>query len=77
MSSAPLRWLVPAPHRAPLSIRGPRPDLQEDESLLQIKLSVGAWWDLLLVVQGMHPGGKGGDKSPSPQSQMSPQEMWQ
>jgi hypothetical protein len=49
---------------------------QEDESLLQIKLFVGAWQDLLLEVQGMHLGDKRGDKSPSPQSgQTSPQEM--
>jgi hypothetical protein len=44
------------------------PTHQEDKFLLWIKLSIGTWWDLLLVVQGMHPSDKGSDKSQSPQS---------
>jgi hypothetical protein len=34
----------------------------EDEPLLQIKLSVGACSDLLLVVWRLHPSNKGGEK---------------
>jgi hypothetical protein len=36
------------------------PTCREDKSLFWIKLPVGAWWDLLLAVQGMHPGNKVG-----------------
>jgi hypothetical protein len=42
---------------------------------LQIKLSVGTWWELLPMVWGIHPDNKGGYKSPSLQSWVSPQEM--
>jgi hypothetical protein len=41
------------------------PTRWDDESTLQIKLSVGAWWDLLPAPWGMHPDDKGGDNSPS------------
>jgi hypothetical protein len=74
MSSAPFPSLVPAPHWVLLCIWGPHPNLLGEQMLLHIEVSVGAWWDLP-AIQGMHPGDKGGDNSPSPQSQMSPQEM--
>jgi hypothetical protein len=61
-----------------LCIKAFTPTLWEGESLLWIKLSIAAWWDLLLVVQEKHPGEKGDDKSPLPQSQQtSPQEILQ
>jgi hypothetical protein len=66
MSSA--SKLVPVPHRVPLCIWDSRSNSQGGWIPLWIKLSVGAWWDLLPAVWGMHPGDKGGDKSPSPQS---------
>jgi hypothetical protein len=76
MSGAPLPLLVPVPHWVLLCIRGPQPDSPAGWIFLQIKLSIGTWWDLL-VVQGMHSDDKGGDNSPSLQSQMSIQEMLQ
>jgi hypothetical protein len=76
MSSAPFPFLVPTPHQVLLCIRGPHPNLPGEWIPLWIKLSIGTWWDLFLVVWGMHPSDKGGDNSLSPQSwQRSSQEM--
>jgi hypothetical protein len=57
----------------PCSIVCPRPypNLPGEQGT---PLSIHAWWDSLFPVdQGMHPGDKGGEKAPSPQSQTSPQ----
>jgi hypothetical protein len=59
MSSASLPLLVPVPHQVSLCIGGPRPDLLGGWIPLQIKLSVGSWWDLLLVVWGDTPWWQG------------------
>jgi hypothetical protein len=67
-SGASLPSLVPETHWVPLCIWGLHLDLPGGWVPLWIKLSVGAWWDLFLVVQGMHLGDKRGDKSLSPQS---------
>jgi hypothetical protein len=82
----PVWWVVlPSPHGSCASLgsvvclsEALTPTRWEEESLLQIKLSVVTWWDLLPVVRRMHPGDRGGDNSPSLQSQqMRPQEMFQ
>jgi hypothetical protein len=49
----------------------------EDEYPLQMKLFIGAQWDILPVVQGMHPSDKGGDNSPSFIIPASPQVILQ
>jgi hypothetical protein len=67
-SGASLPSLVPVPYPVPLYIWGLHPNLLGGWVPLWIKLSIGAWWDLLLAVQGMHLGDKEGDKSLSLQS---------
>jgi hypothetical protein len=66
MSSA--SKLVPAPHRVPCASEAFTPDSLGGWIPLQIKLSLDTWSDLLPVVWEMHPGDKGGDKSPCLQS---------
>jgi hypothetical protein len=69
--------LVSAPQQVPLCIWGLHPDSPGGQIPLWIKLSVGIWWDLLLVVWGMYLGDKRGDKSLSPQSwQWTPMKCW-
>jgi hypothetical protein len=58
-SSAHLPLMVPAPHWVPLYIWGPHPDLTGGWIPLQIKLSVGTWCNLLLVVWGDVPQWQG------------------
>jgi hypothetical protein len=53
MSSA--SKLVPAPHWVPLCIWGLHPNSLGGQIPLQIKLSIGTWWDLLPAVWGIHP----------------------
>jgi hypothetical protein len=73
---AVLQKLVPVPHWVLLCIWGPHPNSPGGWIPLWIKLSIGTWWDLLQVVQGMHPSDKGGDNLPYPQSQQtSPHKM--
>jgi hypothetical protein len=52
MSGTVLPLLVPAPHWVPFFIQGSHPDSLGRQIPLQIKLFIGTWWDLLLVVQG-------------------------
>jgi hypothetical protein len=76
-SGASLLSLVSAPQQVPLCIWGLHPDSPGGQIPLWIKLSVGIWWDLLLVVWGMYLGDKRGDKSLSPQSwQWTPMKCW-